>query len=604
MASTSRVLNGYKGEYIAQLPHIPGAKNLSGLSLTVVTALICGSGFLLFGYDQGVMAAPIEEPDMARHMPQIAKFGGGQGIPAFNDPDHPENGPSKFSSNIQGAIVGCYELGCIIGSLIVLWQGDRFGRRTSVCVGSLIFMIGTAIMVCQRDLAPFTVGRVICGVGNGLDTATIPMLQSELSKAHNRGLLVFVEGALLAGGVMVSYWLDYLFYMPPALHWNSVQWRFPIGFQGILAAILMLGVFVVPESPRWLVRKGYIEQAHDVLARIHGRPADDPEVITELNSLRDSIEKTENILGDFSYAEIFTMGPNQNFYRMIIGCVSQMFQQLTGINNLTYYCNTVFNMFVDNATTGRLYVCGSGIMYFVMGCVAIFIIDLAGRRMLMIWCAIGMMVCMAILSGGVYMCQELNDTKKRNGSLTADEKDKLQLYGKLATAFIYLYFIPWTFGWLGMTWLYPPEVTPIRIRAPSAALSTTTNWVWNFTVVMISPPAFKNLRNHTFTMFGAFNLMFVPFVYMFFPETNRRGLEEMDLFFAEQHETGFWKASHFMTTACYLSISRPYLTAAELDEELKIRSGEAPGHGAAGEYIEPDEKPEAPPVEAPPAPTA
>lgn len=604
MASTSRVLNGYKGEYIAQLPHIPGAKNLSGLSLTVVTALICGSGFLLFGYDQGVMAAPIEEPDMTRHMPQIAKFGGGQGIPAFNDPDHPENGPSKFSSNIQGAIVGCYELGCIIGSLIVLWQGDRFGRRTSVCVGSLIFMIGTAIMVCQRDLAPFTVGRVICGVGNGLDTATIPMLQSELSKAHNRGLLVFVEGALLAGGVMVSYWLDYLFYMPPALHWNSVQWRFPIGFQGILAAILMLGVFVVPESPRWLVRKGYIEQAHDVLARIHGRPADDPEVITELNSLRDSIEKTENILGDFSYAEIFTMGPNQNFYRMIIGCVSQMFQQLTGINNLTYYCNTVFNMFVDNATTGRLYVCGSGIMYFVMGCVAIFIIDLAGRRMLMIWCAIGMMVCMAILSGGVYMCQELNDTKKRNGSLTADEQDKLQLYGKLATAFIYLYFIPWTFGWLGMTWLYPPEVTPIRIRAPSAALSTTTNWVWNFTVVMISPPAFKNLRNHTFTMFGAFNLMFVPFVYMFFPETNRRGLEEMDLFFAEQHETGFWKASHFMTTACYLSISRPYLTAAELDEELKIRSGEAPGHGAAGEYIEPDEKPEAPPVEAPPAPTA
>lgn len=527
---------------------------------------------------------------MAKTMPQIAKFAGGQGVDPINDP---KTMPSKFDPNVQGAIVGCYELGCMIGSLFVLWKGDQLGRRLSVCIGSIIMVIGTIIMVAHDTLAPFTVGRVICGVGNGLDTATIPMLQSELSKASNRGLLVFVEGALLAGGVMVSYWIDYLFYMPPALHLNSVQWRFPIAFQAALAMVLLLGIFVVPESPRWLVKKGHIEEAHDIIARIQDRPLDDPDVMAELTSLRESIEKTETLLGDFSYKEIITMGPHQNFYRTILGCTSQMFQQLTGINNLTYYCNTVFNMFESDSTAARLLVCGSGVIYFVAAAVAVFIIDLAGRRMLMMTCAFGMMVCMAILSGAVYMCQSYSDKQDAQGSLSPHDDEQLSLYGKLATAFIYLYFIPWSFGWLGMTWLYPPEITPIRIRAPASALSTTTNWIWNFTVVMISPPAFKNLRNHTFTMFGAFNLMFIPFVYMFFPETKRRGLEEMDLFFAEQHDTKFWKATHFMTTSAYLSITRPHMSAQELDEELKMRSGE--GKHEPKDYIvhDEDEEPQA-----------
>ena len=122
-----------------------------------------------------------------------------------------------------------------------------------------------------------------------------------------------------------------------------------------------------------------------------------------------------------------------------------------------------------------------------------------------------------------------------------------------------------------MTWLYPAEINPIRTRAPATALSTCTNWLMNFTVVMISPPAFENLEGHTFTMFGAFNLIFMPIVYVFYPETKRRGLEEMDLFFADAHKEGFWKASRFQTTAVYLSVTRPYLTSEEVDAIISQR---------------------------------
>ncbi|WFD32791.1 hypothetical protein MSPP1_003842 [Malassezia sp. CBS 17886] len=552
-----------------QLPLVPGAEYIRGTSLTCLIAFVCGCGFLLFGYDQGVMSALIEEPMLASTMPQIAKYE----IPPF-DKD-PMAGPvplypDQFDPNVQGAIVGCYELGALIGSLFVLWKGDQLGRRTCVMIGSSIMIIGTIVMVAHDTLAPFTVGRVIAGVGNGLDTATIPMLQSELSKAKNRGFLVFVEGALLAGGVMISYWIDFGFYF---LRFNSVQWRFPIAFQAFFAIVLFCGVFFIPESPRWLVKKGHSKQARAVLARVYDLSEDDYEVVQEMRYLEESIHRQETEMGKFSMREILSCGPNQNLYRTLLGCCSQMFQQLTGINNLTYYANSVFQM-VQPPTgnscgvephcvpdlSSRLLVCGSGVLYFLAATVAVFVIDVAGRRKLMMSCALGMAICFAIMSGMIWKVQQLTGMGMDAG-----------VYGQVASAFIYLYFIPWSIGWLGMTWLYPPEITPIRIRAPASALSTCTNWIWNFTVVMISPPAFKNLKNHTFTMFGAFNIMFIPFVYMFFPETKRRGLEEMDLFFEDSYRDGFWNKTHFMTNACYYSITRPHLTSEQLDNIISER---------------------------------
>ncbi|WFD01128.1 hypothetical protein MYAM1_003889 [Malassezia yamatoensis] len=556
-----------------QFPQVPGAEHIRGTSLTVLIAFVCGCGFLLFGYDQGVMSALIEEPMLASTMPQIASYA--PDGPVLNEYRGLKLDPSKFDPNIQGAIVGCYELGALLGSIFVLFYGDKLGRRSCIVFGSSTMIIGTIIMVAHDTLAPFTVGRVIAGIGNGLDTASIPMLQSELSKPKNRGFLVFIEGALLAGGVMVSYWIDFGFYF---FRLNSVQWRFPIAFQAAFALVLLLGIFFIPESPRWLVKKGRSDEARRVMSRLRNLPEDNFEITSEVKALEDAIFRLENEKGPFKFRELATMGPEQNLYRVIIACVAQMFQQLTGINNLTYYANTVFQMVNSDDVPTRLLVCGSGVLYFVAAAAAMFVIDVAGRRNLMIWCAAGMALCFAIMSGMIYKVMQGNDLGL--------PKEQFVTYGKVAEAFIYLYFVPWSIGWLGMTWLYPPEVTPIRIRAPAAALSTCSNWIWNFTVVMISPPAFKNLRNHTFTMFGAFNVMFIPFVYMFFPETKQRGLEEMDLFFADQHREGFWNKQRFMTTACYKSISAPHLNPEELDAILNERDdvgSDAKADAEAGE---------------------
>ena len=169
-----------------ELPSIPGSSRIRGWSLTAFCAFVCASGFLLFGYDQGVMSLLITEPMLSTSMPKIASYspnGNGKEFDYAKHNDDPVTyHPDAFDSNVQGAVVSCYELGCLIGSSFVLFKGDALGRRWCVVIGSIIMIIGTIIMVADDHMSTFIVGRIIAGVGNGLNTATIPMLQSELSR--------------------------------------------------------------------------------------------------------------------------------------------------------------------------------------------------------------------------------------------------------------------------------------------------------------------------------------------------------------------------------------------------------------------------------------
>lgn len=328
--------------------------------------------------------------------------------------------------------------------------------------------------------------------------------------------------------------------------------------------MVLLGILCLPESPRWLVKKGENEQALKILAQIDNSTVDDIHVQTQLRQLQESIGASEELLGDFSYKELLTGGAEQNFYRTTIAFVAQAFQQLSGINLITYYATTVFLSIVPEAKTARLLTCGNGTEYFAASLVALFMIDTLGRRKLMLGTAFMMSASMAILAGTV--------------SVVDKNKNAHNLPESYAAAFfLYFFNTMFAFGWLGMTWLYPPEITPIRIRAPASAIATSSNWLFNFLIVMITPPAFKSIEYKTYIIFAVLNMSFLPVIWAFFPETKRRSLEEMDLIFAEAYDEGrgsFFKWSHFMTTACYLSLHKKHLTSEELDAELAKRFGE------------------------------
>ena len=152
--------------------------------------LISLPGFVLFGYDQGVMSGIITAP-------------------AFND----LFSATKDNSTMQGFVTAIYEIGCLFGAISILTFGDYLGRRRSMMMGGAVMILGVIIQVTSErahtPLAQFIIGRTITGVGNGINTSTIPTYQAECSKTSNRGLLICIEGGVIAFGTLVAYWIDY-----------------------------------------------------------------------------------------------------------------------------------------------------------------------------------------------------------------------------------------------------------------------------------------------------------------------------------------------------------------------------------------------------------
>ncbi|KHN97718.1 Sugar transporter family protein [Metarhizium album ARSEF 1941] len=466
---------------------------LSGQALNWAIGAVAGCDFLLFGYDQGVMGGILTLPIFLEQFPDI------------NDSADGLTDAEKASrSTYQGIAVASYNLGCFIGAIITIFIGNPLGRRRMIFLGTAIMVVGAALQASAFTLEHFIIGRIITGLGNGGNTSTVPMWQSETCSAHKRGKLVMIEGALITGGIMISYWVDLGLSFAP----GSVAWRFPLAFQIVFCVFILAFVLGLPESPRWLILKGRDAEAREVIASIAEVENDDGYVEREFRAIKETVAE----MSKGSFADCFARDNNRTLHRTIIAYVNQMFQQISGINLITYYAAAIYHRLGMSPFLSRLLAALNGTEYFIASWPAVFLVERVGRRKLMLFGAAGQAATMAILAG--VGSQENNQA--------------CQIAG---IAFLFVFNTFFAFGWLGMTWLYPAEITPLRTRAPANALSTSSNWIFNFMVVMITPVSFTNIKYNTYTIFAIINAIMVPSVYFFFPETAYRSLEEMDTIF-------------------------------------------------------------------------
>ncbi|KAF1346532.1 general substrate transporter [Delphinella strobiligena] len=498
----------------------PRFMGLCGKRLNLAVSVIATTGFLLFGYDQGVMSGIIDAAPFAETFPEAGR-------------------PGLQGSVWQAFITAIYEVGCLLGAIFTLIFGDRIGRRRNIMAGAAIMILGVIIQITavknQASTTQFLIGRTITGIGNGMNTSTIPSYQAECSKSHNRGLLICIEGGCVAIGTMIAYWIDYGCHFGP----EELTWRFPISFQIVFGVIICFFMTYLPESPRWLLSHDRADEALTVMSALRGLPRDDPEVNNSLQVLQDSI-RASGAGARTSYRDLLTGGKSQHFRRMLLGVSSQMFQQLSGCNAVIYYFPILFQ---DNLGTseGLTLLLGgiNMVVYALFATTSWFLIERVGRRKLFLYGTVGQTISMVI----VFAC--LINPSSAKGSAVG----------------LFTYIAVFGATWLPLPWLYPAEINPLRTRAKANAVSTCSNWLWNFFVVMITPIMNTNIGWKTYLVFAVLNASFFPIIYFFYPETAGRSLEEVDLIFAK----GYLENMSYVKAAKEL----PQLTEDEVNEKAR-----------------------------------
>ncbi|KAL4889798.1 general substrate transporter [Aspergillus ambiguus] len=466
----------------------------NALLRAAVMLVVCPT-FVCYGYNMSVAGGLLTLDAFNEQFPQM-------------DTINTEGAQRNYNSQIQGTVIALYTVGGIFGALSCVHLGDALGRRKVIFITNLITAIGAILMATSFDFAQFIVARLVLGLGIGGYVATVPVWQSEISPAHKRGSNVVTDGIFVGIGVTGALWIDLGFYFVKG---NSVSWRFPLAFQILLSLIAMLFITMLPESPRWLIKTGRVDEARGVLAALQDSDERSESVSSAIQDIEASLAKA----GSGTWRDMFSMGEARLFHRAYLAATGQMFQQMCGVNLITYYATTIFEQYLGlDAVRARILAAAMGLTQPFGGFLAFFTIDRLGRRPLLLWSAGVMAISMAILAG-------TTSTKNNTGALV------------VAVIFLYVFQFTFTVGYSGLTFLYAAEIAPLQVRAAVNAVSTATVWVFNFLLAQVTPVGFDTINNRYYIIFAVINAFMIPCVFFFFPETKGRSLEEIDEIFAQ-----------------------------------------------------------------------
>lgn len=475
---------------------MPKYLGLQGPALNrAIILLVVWPAFATYAYNLGVLGGLLTLPSFIQTFPSL-------------DTINTTGAQQHFNSQIQGTIVALYTVGGFFGSLLCIYAGDRLGRRRVIVLGSAITIIGAILMATAFELAHLIVARVVLGVGTGLYLATVPVWQSEVSRANERGANVVADTMFIGSGISLALFIDLGFYFVKS---NSVSWRFPFAFEIVLLLIVIAFVLLLPESPRWLVKRGRREEARDILARLLAVEPNSEMIDMDIRDIESSLATSESQ----SWLGAFRMGEQRFIHRTALATCVQFFQQICGINAITLYTTKLFQGFIGlDPVPARVLSACIGFSDILGGIVAYFTIERLGRRVLMVGSSVVLCMSMAILAG-----------------TTSDPSNTSALIA--AVVFVFIFEGVFSIGYSGLPYLYAAEIAPLQHRASINALSTATLWIFNFLLAEVTPIGLNTIENRYFIIFAVFNIAIGLLVFFCFPETKGRTLEEIDEIFAQ-----------------------------------------------------------------------
>lgn len=364
-----------------------------GQRLTVGITICCGMAFMLFGYDQGVFGGILSCESFQK---------------TFNYPN----------TTVQGQMTSSYVLGCVFGAVIAMFAGDVLGRRRSIALACCFCLIGGILQATSYTLPHMIIGRIVAGLGVGINTTTVPMWQSETCKPEHRGKLVALQLTHLVMGYVLANWINFGFTYIPT---QSVSWRFPLAFQCVLAIATVVWLPFMVESPRWLCLRGHpSSEIQGVISRVLDKAPEDEQVLQMLQGIQ-SIVAHEAESQSASISEIFHNGPQQTLRRILLGAGANFMQQFGGVNVVAYYLPVVLKRSFGFSDQLALILSAVDSMQWMFWTgMSTFVIDRIGRRRLLIFGAAGQCLCFSMAALGLGI-----NTKALNG---------------VAVAFLFLYY--------------------------------------------------------------------------------------------------------------------------------------------------------------------
>ncbi|MCJ1333108.1 hypothetical protein MMC10_009802 [Thelotrema lepadinum] len=463
-----------------------------GKSLQLAIGYCCLTAFLFFGYDQGVFSGILQNKNW------LDLYG------------HP-------GDTQTGIMVSSYCLGALAGCILTVFIGDIFGRRRMMWLAMCFVIIGATLQTSSFTVPHLVIGRVITGLGTGIDSSTVPMYQSELCKKEKRGRLVSQEVLCIGVGIVLAYWIDF----GMSYTQGSIAWRLPISLQLILAISVIILLFGLPESPRWLCKRGREDEAIEVLCQVFDLQPDDEYIQIEMRSIRQAIE-IEKSVGAQNLMALFKSDKLQTRRRVVLAYMGLFMNQLSGINLVVYYMPSVLVTNIGMGATQAQLIAGFVEMMFIVGSLLPSLaLDRMGRRWTMIWGVFGLGIAMMMIT------ILLSFGKKETSSA--------------AIAFFFVFMLVFGATINVVPWVYGPEILPLEARARGTAISVASHWMWNFFVVMITPVLINRLGWKTYLIFMCTNFSFVPLIYFFYPETSNISLEGIDQIFLDKNRRPWHK---------------------------------------------------------------
>ncbi|KIY74122.1 general substrate transporter [Cylindrobasidium torrendii FP15055 ss-10] len=484
----------------------------------ILVALISSMGGFMFGYDTGQISDILVMEDFKRRFAECAPAASLELVDVST---------CEFSTVRSGCIVAFLSIGTLIGCLCGAPVAEGIGRRYAMVAECCVFFVGEIIQITSSThWVQYAIGRIVTGLGIGALSAAVPMYQAETSPSQIRGTVNAMYQFFVTFGILMAYCIS----TGSRELDGSGQWRLVLGLGFTWPTILAIFIQLMPESPRWLAKKGRDAEARRSIARVRGvtgsstifgRTASDKEdelkarwdglIDRELEEIRSTIEY-ESHLGTGSWGDCFSP-KDKMLYRTLLGMAIQTFQQLTGANYFFYYGATIFaSVGLSDSFITQIIL---GAVNFSCTFIGLIIFQKCGRR----W---------PLILGGLWQSAWLFVFGAMGTALDPTES---KIAGQIMILASCMFILGFATTWAPGAWVIIGETFPMRTRAKQSALATASNWLWNFLLAFFTPFITKGIQFRYGFVFAACNVMGSLIVYFFLYESAGLTLEAVEMMY-------------------------------------------------------------------------